>query len=135
MHVLAVSRLPSRGPYASFTSLIAVSSSETTGYVLIIIADMEAADCPYWMRTTVLESRNVDSSKYTPKVPYGSSFTPTRTLKSSPLALDVPTLSLTSSQEQCDGTGDRPLYSITHWGNDLREHIPWSLIQACCYVD
>ena len=28
----------------------------------------------------------MDSSKYTPKVPYGSSFTATRTAKSSPLA-------------------------------------------------
>ena len=31
--------------HASFTSLIAVSSGETTGYVRVITADMEAADC------------------------------------------------------------------------------------------
>ena len=26
------------------------------------------------------------------------------------------------------------LYRVAHWGNDLRERIPWSLIQARCYV-
>ena len=31
--------------HASFTSLIAVSSGKTTGYVRVITADMEAADC------------------------------------------------------------------------------------------
>ena len=61
-------------PYASVTSLIAVPSGETTGYVRVITADTEAADWPYWMMMIVLESRNVDSSKYTPKVPYDSSF-------------------------------------------------------------
>ena len=58
--------------------------------------DTEAADWPYWMRMIVLESRNVDSSKYTPKVPYGSSFTATRIVKGSPLVPDVPTLSFAS---------------------------------------
>ena len=77
----------------------------------------------------------MDSSKYTPKVPYGSSFTATLAAKSSPLAPDVPTLLLTSSWERCDGAGDHPLYTVAHWGNDLRERIPWSLIQARCYVD
>ena len=86
-------------PYAFFTSLITVSSGETTGYVRVITTNTEAADWPYWMRSTVLESRNVDSSKYTPKVPYSSSFTTTCTAKSSPLAPNVPTLSLTSSWE------------------------------------
>ena len=47
-------------PYVSFTSLIAVSSGETT-------TDMEAADWAYWIRTTVLESRNVDSNVATPQ--------------------------------------------------------------------
>ena len=122
-------------PYTSFTSLIAVSSGETTGYVHVITVDTEAAGWPYWMRMTVLESGNVDSSKYTPKVPYGSSFTATRTAKSSPLTPDMPTLSLTSSWEWCDGASDHPLYSVTHWGTDLRVHIPWSLIQVRCYVD
>ena len=27
------------------------------------------------------------------------------------------------------------LCSVTHWGNDLRERIPWSLIPEHCYVD
>ena len=108
--MLAVSSLPSFLPYAFFTSLITVSSGETTGYVCVITTDSEAADWPYWMRTTVLESRNVDSNKYTPKVPYSSSFTATRTAKSSPLAPDVPTLSLTSSWERCDRASDHPLY-------------------------
>ena len=44
--------------YASFTSPIAVSSGETTGYVRVITADTEAVDWPYWMRTTVLESNS-----------------------------------------------------------------------------
>ena len=44
----------------------------------------------------VLESRNVDSSKYTPKVPYSSSFTATHAVKGSPLSPDVPTPSLAS---------------------------------------
>ena len=55
--VLAVSRQPSRGPYASFTSLIAVASGKTSGYVRVITADKEAADWPFWMRITVLESK------------------------------------------------------------------------------
>ena len=98
-------------PHASVISLIVVSSGETTGYIRVATAilDTEAADWPYWMRTIVLESRNMDSSKYTPKVPYDSSFTATRTVKGSPLTPDVPTLSLTSSWEQCDGAGDHPL--------------------------
>ena len=96
--------------------------------------DTEAADWPYWMRTTVLESRNVDSSKYIPKVPYSSSFTATCIVKGSPLAPNVPTLSLASPW------GDAivlviVLHSVAHWGNDLRECIPWPLIQVCCYVD
>ena len=72
------------------------------------------------------------SSKYTPNVPYGSSFTATCTAKSSPLSPDVPTLSLTLSWEQCYGAGNRILYSVAHCGNNFREHIPWSLIQAHC---
>ena len=44
--------------YASFTSLIAVSSGKTTGYVRVITANTEAVDWPYWMRTTVLESNS-----------------------------------------------------------------------------
>ena len=43
--------------YASFTSLIAVPSGETTGYVRVITEDTEAADWSYWMKTTVLESK------------------------------------------------------------------------------
>ena len=71
-------------------------------YVLLLqyYVDTEAADLPYWMRMTVLESANVDGSKYTPKVPYGSSFTATRTAKGSPLTSDVPMLSLASSWER-----------------------------------
>ena len=95
--------------YSSVTGLIAVPSSKTTGYVHVITAilDTEAADWPYWMRTTVLESSNMDSSKYTPKVPYGSSFTTTRTAKGSP---DVPMLLLTSSWEWCNRASDCPPY-------------------------
>ena len=95
----------------SVTSFITVPSDKTTGYVRVITAilDTEATDWPYWMRTSVLEPRNVDSSKYTPKVPYGSSFTTTCTTKGSPLASDMPTLSLTLSWEQCDRAGDHPL--------------------------
>ena len=98
-------------PHASVTSLIVVPSGKTTGYIRVTTAilDTEAAHWPYWMRTTVLESGNVDSSKDTPNVPYSSSFTATRTAKGSPLAPDVPTLSITSSWEQCDGADDHPL--------------------------
>ena len=107
--------------YASLTSLFAVSSGKTTGYVGVITADTEAADWPYWMRMTVLESKQWTpaGTKYTPKVPYGSSFTATLAAKSSPLAPDVPTLLLTSSWERCD-----PLYSVAHWGNDLKSAFP-----------
>ena len=51
----------------------------------------------------------MDSSKYTPEVPYGSSFTATHTVKGSPLAPNVPMLSLSSSWERCDRAGDRLL--------------------------
>ena len=85
--------------HTSVISLITVPNGKTTSYVRVIMAvlGMEAADWPYWMRTTVLESKNVDSSKGTAKVPYSSSFT--HTAKDSPLAPDVPTLSLTSFWE------------------------------------
>ena len=61
-------------PYVSFTSLTAVSSGETT-------TDMEAADWPYWIRTTVLESRNVDSNVATPQKFHTIAVTPLHALQ------------------------------------------------------
>ena len=122
-------------PYASVTSVVTVPSGETTGYVrvtTVVLSRYGSSNWPYWMRTTVLESANVDSSKYTPKIPYGSSFIATHTAKGSPLAPDVPTLSLHLGNDEMELV--IILYTVARWGNDLRERIPWPLIQARCYV-
>ena len=53
--MLAVSRLPSRGPWSTLVSL-ALSRCPVTK-LRVITADTKAADWPYWMRMTVLESK------------------------------------------------------------------------------
>ena len=66
---LAASRLPSCSPVrlVSLALLQCPVAKLLATYVLLsqYYGNTEAADWPYWMTMTVLESRNVDSNKYT----------------------------------------------------------------------
>ena len=98
--------------YASVTSLMAVPSGETTGYVRVIIAILRRyGSC----RLAILDDNDCPGVKKCgqqqvhPNVPYGSGFTATRIVKGSSLVPDVPTLSFALPWERCNRAGDCPL--------------------------